>query len=110
MTYQEGVRLATRSIAIYLVVFAISDLLNIPYEVLTVARTVSVVHSHASVLNSGWDISNRGFLRMDLASLLENLLKTVLWTSLAIWFYRCGPHIQRYFSASESTGAEPPTQ
>lgn len=110
MTYQQGLRLVTRGIAVYLLLWAIGDLLTIPREVITIGRILTTAHSEASVYSSAYNKVTLDYLRTESGFLIENILKIALWISLAIWFQRCGPSIQRYFAVHEPVDPTTPPQ
>ncbi len=102
MTYEQGIRLATRTVTIYLLLWALSDLIGIPREILSVIR-----ESHTLKVAPPDAVAYYGYLlQQAILWLSGSVLRTAIWLMLALWFYRCGPTLQRFF-AGDHAGTEP---
>jgi hypothetical protein len=95
MTYEQGVRIASRVLACYLFFVAISAVLELPREITTFANAVGVVNSPRSTEAAHRvDVLN---LNTHIGNLAGTILRFCIWGSVGLAFYRCGPAIQRYF-------------
>jgi hypothetical protein len=95
ITRDQAVLIASRLFAAYLLFWAVSDLLAVPHEFLTISHELrgpsSLGYSALSAFNASY------YARTFILNLLENLLHITLWLMAAGWFYRCGPKISNFF-------------
>jgi hypothetical protein len=98
LTQQQAVRIACRVVTVYLTLWAVSDLTNLPRELVSVLYEWHARHQPAPhpVLF---------YLQSALLFMTANLLRIALWSALALWFYRCPHRIQRFFGAETSLEA-----
>ena len=90
MSAKQAVTIVSRALAIYFLVWFLTDLTYLPsnlYSLFHHSGTVSVLGT------SYW-------LNSDLISLSFRLLRMVVLFFAVQWFYRAGPSIQGYFLAS----------
>lgn len=97
---KDAVLLLTRAISLYLIFWALTDVLALPVELNSflhhlnernqLPASVLVGESHARRVESYW-------MRYYLLELSTNVLRIVLWLLAAGWFYRFGPRIQKFF-------------
>jgi len=87
MTYNDGVKIASRVAALYLIFWVISDAIDLPQEVMSLRHTLP-----DSIYPQGGY-----FIRQALMLVARTVLKIALWLMAAIWFYKCGPGIQKFF-------------
>jgi len=95
MTQRQAARFACRAITLYLIFWVVSDLTNLPREVL------SVLHEW-SMLNQTVPYPSQYYLRSAMLFLLANILRMTLWCGFALWFYQVPPSMQRFFGVAES--------
>jgi len=101
MTYEQAIRIASRTLAAYLLLWAVSDATHLPGEIL------SLVHEYQGPNGLGFSILNAPYyVRMSILYLAENILHIALWLMAAGWFYRCGPRIQRFFTSTGIPSAD----
>ena len=106
MTYQQGMRLATRTVTIYLLVWALSDLIGIPREIASVIR-----ETHTLKVAPPDSVAYHGYLlQQAILWLAASVLRTAIWLTLALWFYRCGPTLQRFFTAEHPEQEQAPLE
>jgi len=86
MTYSDSVRFASRITAVYLGAWAVSDAFGLVREL------VSFFHYLNARVTSGNFAPYRW-----ISMLAVTALKVLLWLAVAIWFYRCGPGVQKIF-------------
>ena len=99
MTYEQGIRIASRTFAAYLLFWVISDATLIPRQVLDIVHEVKGPIVDRSVFSA---FKASFYLRVYILYLFENILRMALWLMAAGWFYRCTPRIQRFFTAQEA--------
>jgi len=92
----QVIRIASRLIAAYLLLWALDDLTALPREVLGVAHYLHAASSAGLSRTGALDASY--LLRTYILDLAANTLRIALWLMAAGWFYRCGPKIQRFFN------------
>jgi hypothetical protein len=106
MTYEQGIRIATRTFAAYLLVWAVADTMYLPREFMSVTHEFRGSESVFSAFAGSY------FARLYIMYLAENVLRIALLLLAAGWFYRCTPHIHRFFTATDtpqpSNGEEEP--
>ena len=102
MTYQQGLRLVTRSITVYLILCAIGDLLEMPREVMAVRAVLGRIHASTSVYGSLPNAARLDDLHSEMGFLFANVVRMIVWVTLALWFYRCGPKLQRFFGIEDN--------
>jgi hypothetical protein len=105
MTYEQGVRIASRALAIYMLGVALSNLLQIPREI-TAVFTQLAYSNGPHPTEASQRIATAG-VASAIGFLAGNIIGAVIWSLAAILLYRCGRTIQRFFGpASEAT--DPP--
>jgi hypothetical protein len=88
MTYNDGVKIASRALAVMLVLWAINDACYIPFDIIRALRALT--HSTVS--------GPRYFYSAVMAAWIPwSLLRTGTWLLIASWFYECGPRVQKIF-------------
>ena len=90
MSAKQVVTIVSRALAIYCLVFFLSDLTNLPsnlYSLFHYAETKSAMTA------SYW-------YSLDLLLLSFRILRMIVLFFAVQWFYRAGPSIQRYFLSS----------
>lgn len=95
MTRTEGLLLASRAFALYLLAWGLSEVTYVP------ERIHSLTH-HSSVL-----ISNDYWWRHELVSLSFLVVRIVGLFATAGWLYRCGPRVENYFFPEKTSEATP---
>jgi hypothetical protein len=111
MTYKQGVRIATRTIAIYLVIIASLDALNL----------LDSIPSWLRILH----LSNPALPNTVYAHPPRNISGELMWTAFGLlaltvikiagclfaarWFYACGSWLRRFFGVADElpVGEEP---
>ncbi len=106
MTYEQGIRIATRAIAVYLFAWAVSDAIDLPHIVIHLRHYLQLFNLFRSDGLGPQEPSVTYFLRVYAASLASTILRISLWLLAARWFYQCGPQVQRYFGLSDSIGEQ----
>ena len=101
MTYERAVKIAARSIAMYLLFWAITDVVSVPNEIMSVSHEMKLVSMAKNAGAHDAEVSQLYFLRSSVMYLAANVLRITLWVMAAGWFYRCGPAIQRFFGMEE---------
>ena len=94
MTYEQGIRIASRTVAAYLLFWAVSDATYLPRETLSVVHAIHVYGAGFSALSA---FSAFYSIRLYVLYLAENILRIALWLVAAGWFYRCDPRILKFF-------------
>ena len=110
MTYNQGVRIATRTIAIYLIVMALLDVLaladTVP-AVIQVSRLFPPALPNTAYAHPPRDLSGE-LMRTALAAIVFTVAKIAICLAAARWFYVCGTWLQRFFAPpSDEPGVEP---
>ena len=104
VTSEQAIRIASRTIAAYLIFWAISDVTYFPREVLSLVHELQGPHALGySALNA---FKASYYPRLYIMYLAENILRIAIWFMAAGWFYRCGPRIQRFFDDTGTPAAE----
>jgi hypothetical protein len=88
MTYNDGVRLAARVIALISLISAVTTALYFPAEILSFARSVRIEMMHQNASTTIYFLEWGTFFLM-------LLLRIGILLAIAIWFYRCGPMVQK---------------
>ncbi len=94
MTLSDGVKVATRLVVLYLLFWIVTDLVSLPREIASLLYELRT-------RTSGRPTHDVYYLRSSILYLTGNVLLIALWSLLAMWFYRCGPVIQRFFGVSQ---------
>jgi hypothetical protein len=98
MTRREGLFLASRAFALYLLCWGLSDVTYLPQVLLSVKH-------HSSVL-----LSEDYWSRYYLADLAFHILRIVALFTTAGWLYRCGPRVESYFFPPEKVPQAGPAE
>jgi hypothetical protein len=104
VTSEQAIRIASRTIAAYLIFWAISDATYLPREVLSLVHELQGPHAFGYSALSAFKASY--FARLYILYFAENILRIALFLIAAGWFYRCGPRIQRFFDDTDAPAAE----
>jgi hypothetical protein len=96
VTYEQGIRIATRTFAAYLLVWAVADTMYLPREFMSVTHEFRGSESVFSAFKGSY------FARLYIMYLAENVLRIALLLMAAAWFYRCTPRIHRFFTATDT--------
>jgi len=91
MSTKDAVTIASRTLAIYMLFWFISDLTYLPSHLFSVWHHENTLRS--AMATTYWRDSNR-------LSLALHPLRMVLLFFAVQWFYRSGPKVQEYFLAS----------
>jgi hypothetical protein len=97
MTSLQAVRLASRLAVLYLLFWVMSDLISLPREILGV---------YVALKYPGLSTTGTFYVRGQLLTLASNVLEIGMWSALALWFYQCGPRIQRFFAIEDTVDSE----
>lgn len=89
MTKREGLLLASRAFALYLLCWGVSEVTYLPQLVLSIKH-------HSSVL-----ISEDYWSRYYLVDFAFHILRIVALFATASWLYRCSPRVESYFLPPE---------
>jgi hypothetical protein len=106
MTYNQGVRIATRTIAIYLIVLALLDVLALADTVpalIRVSRLFPPALPNTVYAHPPRDLGGE-LMWTALAAIVFTVAKIAICLAAARWFYVCGSWLQRFFGGSD----EPP--
>ena len=87
MSTKQAVTIVSRALAIYFLVWFLTDLTYIP------SSLYSLFH-HAGAVSA---MATPYWRNSDLLSLSSRLLRMILLFFAVQWFYRAGPSIQKYF-------------
>lgn len=98
MTYEQGIRIASRIFAAYLLFWVVADATYLPREVLSVTHELQGPGAGLSVLSA---FKASYFVRLSMLYLAENILRIAVYLMAAGWFYRCGPYIQKFFGRED---------
>lgn len=98
MTRREGLLLASRAFALYLVCWGLSDVTYLPQLLLSLKH-------HSSVL-----ISQDYWWRYYLVVLSFHTLRVVALLATAGWLYRCGAGVEAFLLPSEKVSVPGTTQ
>jgi len=104
VTTEQATRIASRTIAAYLIFWAIADATYLPREILSVFHELQGPGAYGYSVLSAFKASY--FVRVYILYLLENILRIALFLMAAGWFYRCGTRIQSFFMNSDGPGSE----
>jgi hypothetical protein len=108
MTYEQGVRIACRYVVVFLLIAAIGEVISLPSAILNLRYEL---HHAAleSVTMADIDSPPVHFLRSAILAFCALMLRLALNLAAAMWFYRCGPRLQRFFGATtEADASESP--
>ena len=106
MTNEQLNRVATRALAIFLVVWAISDAIELPRSLLTLLHEYQRVPFPSRAFTGGMDDAGAYYLRYAIVGFAGYVLRIALWLKGAQWLCQCGPWLQSFFSNSDGTPAE----
>ena len=104
MTYEQGVRLASRALAIYLIVWAVSDAIGVPHEIMAVWHDLQEAGIPRDAMPTGLEDTVVYYLRSSIILLAGTILRIALWLMAARWFYYGAPRIQRFFGIEDTEG------
>ncbi|MBB5056635.1 hypothetical protein HDF16_001320 [Granulicella aggregans] len=96
MTRDQCVQIAARALAIYLFVWAVSDVLSLPHMIVSIRHYMYELKLEGNDI--GKSVATGHYLRLELTYLGEYVLRTVLWLAAARWLYSCGPWLQSFFN------------
>jgi hypothetical protein len=92
MTKKGFVQIASRALALNMVMWSVAELALVP------ARVFSVAH----YLNfQGRSPSQEYFLRDEIIWLLSHVVLSAAIFIASVWVYRCGPSVEAFLSPSE---------
>jgi hypothetical protein len=95
----QAILLVSRVFAAFLLFWAVTDIIELPHELL------SVVHYLREVMQAGMGVAqafrSSYLLSYYMMYLLANILRIALWLLAAGWFYRCGPRIRSFFAGAQ---------
>jgi hypothetical protein len=94
MTYKDGVRIASRLLAIYFLADVVSVAIFLPQGIMNFSSAVQMLHSSPMLPNR--------YLQQSLVMLAMSVGRIALFLLAAIWFYKCGPLIQKFFGCDMS--------
>jgi len=97
MTKKDAVGLASRVVAIYLLLWAFDSATYLP------ARFFSLAH-HSTALSGGY------FADLDRVEIMEGLVRIAALLILSLLFFRGGPAVQRLLSVSDQSPQAPAQQ
>ena len=108
MTQEQLARIATRALAIYLVVWAVSDVIELPRSAMTLVHYLQDARFPREGMPARVEDSVVYYLRYSVMVLAAYVLRIALWLMGARWLYRCGPWLQRFFGLTDQpAGASP---
>jgi hypothetical protein len=107
VTSEQATRIASRTFAAYLLFWVITDATYLPREILDVVHELQGPGTYGYSALSAFNASH--YVRVYILYLAENILRIAIWLMTAGWFYRCGPHIQRFFNDAGTPDTEQPT-
>ena len=97
LTREQAVLIVSRAITCYLLFWAVSDIIGLPHEILTVTHELLGPSSLGFSTLSAFKASY--YTRYYILNLAANVLSIALLLTAAGWFYRCGPRIRNFFAA-----------
>jgi hypothetical protein len=106
MTSSQAVRLASRLFALYLLFCMLTELIGLPQ------RSITVHHEWTQWSLAGNGMSGRTleslryFYTLAIGQFMGDVLRVVIYSLLAVWFYQCGPRIQRFFAIEDTVDSE----
>lgn len=100
MTRKEGILLFSRTLVVYLILWALTDFSYVPQVVF------SFVHWSRQTASSG----SAYYRRLDLISLILHATRIVGFFILARWFHKCGPAVESLLLPNQSQEAEGSSQ
>jgi hypothetical protein len=106
VTYEQGVRIAARALAVYLVVWAVSDAIGLPAEIMAVRHHLQAAAIPRESMPVDLEASVVYYLRVSIMALASTILRIALWLMAARWFYYCGPRIQKILGLWDAPGGE----
>jgi hypothetical protein len=92
MTKKGFVQIASRALALNLVIWSVVELVYIPGHVFSIAHYVNI---------QGRSPSQEYFLWSDIIVLLSRVVLCAALFLASVWVYRCGPSIEAFLSPSE---------
>src|ERR1700722_18806769 len=97
LTREQAVLLVSRAIACYLLFWAMSDIISLPREILTISHELQGPSSLGFSTLSAFKTSY--YARYYILNLAASVLSIALLLTAAGWFYRCGSRIRNFFAA-----------
>jgi hypothetical protein len=97
VTNEQLIRVVTRALAIFLVVWAISDAIELPRSLLTLMHEFQRVAFPSVAITGGLGDAGAYYLRYSIIGFAGYVLRITLWLKGAQWLYRCGPWLQNFF-------------
>jgi|SRR5579884_775529 len=105
LSKKDAVLLISRALALYLLFWAVTDLLLLPGEL------NSIIHHLRDLrepVTGGNTLGSETYfhhvhdyqLRFYLFSMFATVARIAAWILAAGWFYRCGPRVQHFFLSS----------
>lgn len=95
MTKREGILLASRALAFYLLCWALSDITYLPQYLLSYRH-----HSSVLIATDYWSTYHA-------LAFWFHIVRIVALLAAASWLYRCGERVQRFFLPVEQAGNAP---
>jgi hypothetical protein len=102
MTQEQCIRIATRALSIYLIIWAVSDVLALPHMIFTIRHYMYELSLIGN--DEGKGLATRHYLRLEFIYLGEYLLRMLLWLIGARWLYSAGPWLQSFFVDAPTPG------
>ena len=97
MTQQQAVRIACRYVVVFLLIAAVGEIISVPSALLDLLFELRRA-SASEVLNvTGTETSAVHYLRIAILASSSLTLRIALNLSGALWFYRGGPKLERFF-------------
>jgi hypothetical protein len=95
---------ASRALAVYLVVWAISDAISLPRNVMHLVYEVRQMQAVKTEPGAHLELY---LLRTSILQLLESVLRISLWLAGALWLARFGPKVQQLLSFQSGSDLDP---
>ena len=92
MSRKEAVLLITRTLSVYLVIWALTDLTYIPQNLFALADHASLTAIVSENYLRNYDLIYRAFL----------FIRIVALFAAANWFYSCGTKVEHFFFPSDT--------
>jgi hypothetical protein len=108
VTNDQVIRVATRALAVYLVIWAISDVIELPRAVTTMLHYLQEAQYRRNGMPANIDVSVLYYLRYSIIGLAAIILRIAVWLIAALWLCRCGPWLQRFFGFSNDPSTVSP--
>jgi hypothetical protein len=106
MTYEHGVRIASRSLSLYTFILALSSALQIPREISAVFTQLA--YSNAPHANEASQRIATAAVTSAIGYLAGSIVGAVIWTVAGLILFRCGKTVQRFFGLAASEPAARP--